>query len=388
MLQSRRLSVDRRSLPDSVRFALLLSLAFHVLVIVTRTLPPADLQSFYGAGLAWRGLPNPFDAIAPNLNPPFLTPFFAAFTMMPFQTAFVVWTALSLACCASLVRPIARVSGYGYTDVALMLVGTVPAGLVWVYGQTTFFLLFSFTHAWLDARAHRDLRSGIWLGIVCVVKPLYGLLLLWALWQRRWQLLAGSAYVGVAAAMVVALVTPKEIKPYLHVMSQIDWYHSLNNCSIFGYTERIFAARYADAHALSYGMCFWTPLTVSPVLARLCWLGGSGFVLWRSATSLRRNPHADCAFSILALAGALVGPLAWVNYLQIGLAPLISIARRSSAIAAACAVSFFPYWMVWGDHFSPLGTAIVGLWAPATAGLWWWVTVRSVEAETGASVDD
>ncbi|MBM4415908.1 MAG: DUF2029 domain-containing protein [Chloroflexi bacterium] len=115
-----------------------------------------------------------FETTWAYLNPPFFAGLLAPLSALPFDTAFVVWTALQLALFAGSLTLLWRLTGALEQRTRLALLGAsvlfVPAAHALHFGQFSMILLASWTAATLVLRARRDALLGLELAPL-LVKP-------------------------------------------------------------------------------------------------------------------------------------------------------------------------------------------------------------------------
>ena len=119
-----------------------------------------------------------------------------------------IWIAISIASLAASVALLLR--GFGarapWAWVALafgVVLATKVARSDLYHGQANFLLLFLLTAGlWLYSRGH-DAPAGVLWAITFVIKPFFGVLVLWLLWRRAWK----AAAVSVATSATVMLLS-------------------------------------------------------------------------------------------------------------------------------------------------------------------------------------
>lgn len=102
-------------------------------------------------------------------------------------------------------RPAGGMPGMGWREGALLGGLFLGAGLVfhpliWGYelGQVQVFINLVIALAVLAAMRGRPVLAGALLGLCCLFKPQYAVILAWAAWRRQWRLAAGLAAVAAA----------------------------------------------------------------------------------------------------------------------------------------------------------------------------------------------
>lgn len=294
-----------------------------------------------------------------NLNHPLVWLIIAPLTALPGQTAFIVWSIVSLFLLCFSVVYVRRVvaTSLSTLDIVVLLLASTGAGFEMGLGQIAFVLTVPYTLAWSCSRHSKPVQAGVWLGVLCALKPFLGLYALWYLARREWRTL--SALVASAALTLGAgflLAGDGDSRQWLLNLQNVSWTWHVFNASVFGVAARLFAPQdVAIATA-------WTPLLVSPVAAACAGWGAAVSILLLLAQRLRVSGH-DRSFALLGLSALLVSPLGWNYYLPMLCAPVLaSMTDRElpwwSAVVGACAVC--PYALIVNRHYAIAGTLLVG----------------------------
>jgi hypothetical protein len=131
---------------------------------------------------------------------------FAPFGALPFSTAVLVWTLVSVAlyggACVLVWRTCRHLSGYGSTVVAVAA-GSPAFFLLILNGQTTAFVLACYAGAWLAFRRGREFWMGVAFGCAAikphfVIVPLIVLIL-----SGSWRAVAGILVSGLLQMAVI-----------------------------------------------------------------------------------------------------------------------------------------------------------------------------------------
>jgi alpha-1,2-mannosyltransferase len=154
--------------------------------------------------------------------------------------------------------------------------------------------------------------SGVCFGICCLVKPQYGLVLLWALLRRRWKFALGL--VGVSMIGLILSVFRFGLQDhlrYLNVLQEISHGESFwANQSVNGLLNRflengnpiIFSpSNFASYHPVVYVITLVSSLAI---LALAFWLQGSG----------RRTSGSVFDLVIVLAAATIASPVAWEHH--------------------------------------------------------------------------
>jgi hypothetical protein len=360
--------------------ALLSVLALSRLVDVLWLIPDPgiDFGSFYQSAGEWtRGRsPYPLTGIdPPNLTPPAMLVAFAPFTVVPLPVARALWAVLSLFCIVLAVWLAGRELPMRSRDALVVVLASSSTALALGLGQVSLLLMLMMTLAWLATRRGQTVVGGAWLGAVCLLKPFYGLFLIWQLRNRDWR--GAAALVGVFAgglAVSVALVGPGGFVEWVTLVRRITWQAHIYNASAHGVAARLFSAA-PDLPAAT-----WTPVVESAgvrvaveMLLMAVVVGLSLRVLQRTTSGdpqpCRSGAEAvaqvDELFTALGAAGILLSPLAWVHYLPVCAAPTLAVlARRDVRWGISVLVlAAWPYQWLVNRHYGLIGTLVAGQWS-------------------------
>ncbi len=144
--------------------------------------------------------------VFPNLNHPIVILAMLPLTLVSRGDAFLIWAGagfaaylLAVALALRETPPLDR----RYLPVALALVLTFP-GIVYSLrlGQFGLPLTLVVTAAWLLLRRERYAAAGALLGLLAVLKPFLGLLLILFVVRRRWGALLAAAVAGAGVSLI------------------------------------------------------------------------------------------------------------------------------------------------------------------------------------------
>lgn len=181
---------------------------------------------------------------------------------------------------------------------------------------------------------HRG-AAGVMIGLACVIKPQFGMLLLWALLWRRWDFAAGF----LAAALPVAAIS----------ILRFGWHNHLTYLEVLSFIARHGESFYANnsVNGIVNRLLFngpnltWDPNAFAPyhpvvhaatLLASLVFLALPLLpaLLWR-----RGQPRAfDFGFALLCF--TMASPIAWEHHYGVML-PLYVLALRFATVEAPAA---------------------------------------------------
>lgn len=334
----------------------------------------SDFHSFYLSAQEWMrgGSPYGIPSDLPNLTPPFLLVLFAPFARLSFERAYAVWTALSLLLIGACVPSISSGTAVSRRRTCVGLLALSPSAIALALGQVSFVVLALLTAAWSASRRDQRMLAGASLGVLCSIKPFYGLFILWLVWRRDWR--GTSCFLAAMAACValsVFAVGEAECWNWIRAVGRIDWHSHIYNASIHGIGARVFGP------PLSVRATMWTPVLVSPVMTLACDVILLSWICAYAAISLfkaDRRDDVDFVFAAIPLVGMLMSPLAWVHYLPACAGPVLAVLSRRPRLMyiGPMFLSFLPYQLLVNRGYGVLGTVVIGQWAPGlvTALLW------------------
>ncbi len=211
---------------------------------------------------------------------------------------------------------------------------------VWINALFAIVLL-----AWMhDRRA----LAGLLIGLVCLIKPHYGLLLLWALFRREWRfLIAATLTVAAGAVAALAVFGWHNHVDYLRVLQFLsqrgEAYYP--NQSVNGLLNRLMGIGDPGAYVIldipPGKFPPFTPIVYWPSLASSVALVVYG--LWRRSPPAARTRD----LARMTLCCTIASPIAWEHHYGI-LLPIVMLLmaerdadyRRIVALIAAAAVAF------------------------------------------------
>ncbi len=180
-------------------------------------------------------------------------------------------------------------------------------------GQIQVFLsMFAVLSFFLHLVGRRAL-AGACMGLCCLVKPQYGILLLWAILRRNWRFLAGSSVVLVAAALwSAAIYGLGDYASYWKVLKELARHGEpfWANQSLNGLLNRLLLnGSPTESHPPTLALfhpAVYAASTIFAAVVHLASLGGR--IVNRDGPAMFWNV---CAFS----AAAIASPSAWEHHL-------------------------------------------------------------------------
>jgi hypothetical protein len=328
-----------------------------------------DFRRFYASADAWAHGGDPYGVViadTPNLNHPLLLPLLWLFTLGSAQAGFVAWTLVSLALLAACIPTISRHARIVPLDLGILTLALTGTFVALAFGQVSFLLMAAFTAAWSADRRGRPISAALWLGLLSVLKPFYGLFGLYFVWRRQFGALVAYAVTFATGTLAGwALIGPSGFVEWLTRLQDVRWRWHIYNASVWGVGDRLFTVQ------PFFRATGWTPLADSTAAARvvtIALLVVVGVVIIRAASRV----DVDRTYALLGLGCLLISPLGWLYYLPAFLGPVIVVlARRPSFwLWPIGAIAVCPYTLLVSRVYGKLGTVIVGQWAFAiVAGL-------------------
>lgn len=205
------------------------------------------------------------------------------------------------------------------SDSRTFFVATVIAGLLfypllrgYALGQVQIFLCLLFVislESWLD---NRYVASGVLWGLMCLIKPQYGLMLVWFALRRKFSSLAAGAFTLAAGICLTGFVFGwHEQFQYLNVLRFIGAHGESywRNESVNGLLNHLFfngtnldweAHSFAPHQSVIYALTVITSL----VIVGLAWF-------WPFSIQERAGP---IDFAAMAISATVASPVAWEHH--------------------------------------------------------------------------
>lgn len=275
-----------------------------------------DFHSFYLSGITAQTGQVFHIPDRPDLNPPIFGWVMVPFTWVPPGIGFALWTALGcVALVASLriIRSRTSLSATGWLWVVGGLGATTPALIVWQEGQLVWFLLYFVTRAWA---ASSDVRAGLWLVPVVMIKPPLALMVLLLPW-RTWLTTGFVAGLGTLAA--VAVMGPEPWLAWMAKSRAVTWLDWPLSASLWSVVARMLSGSVRGGttiHDLPTS-------AVEIILYALVVIGAKSYF----------QAEGDRSWIVGITFASLASPLGWVYYLPVVLGPLVRSWNRSYAIS-------------------------------------------------------
>ncbi len=203
----------------------------------------------------------------------------------------------------------------GYRALLCLALGLTYFPLMFGYelGQIQVFINALVALAVLSNLKGQDFRAGLCLGACCLMKPQYGVLVLWALVRKKWKFALGFSsifFVGLAAS-IICFGWHDHLR-YLEVLKKISRQGEVYwpNQSVNGFLNRLLGngdpvhfseTDYASHHLVVYA---GTVISSVAILAMALWPWGQ--------RTLREKDTVD--FSIVLMAATLASPITWEHH--------------------------------------------------------------------------
>jgi hypothetical protein len=226
----------------------------------------------------------------------------------------------------------------------------MPITLAFSLGQAQIFLDLFFTLMVLFWVERKERTAGVMMALLAMVKPQFGLLLLWAALRRRWNALAaGVLTLAVGGAVSLAVFGVRNNLDYLGVLAGLSRKAQSHyaNQSIFGLLNRaIFNGENLPYHPYVYPpfvpWIYAVTLATTAVLVLLA-LG----YRWRE----RAGGMADLA--AISVVSVIATPMAWEHHYGVMLPLFVwlwfAVYRRGAGSVFALALAWVPI----ADFLSP-----------------------------------
>ncbi len=251
-------------------------------------------------------------------------------------------------------RAVAGGDGLSWRAVLAILFGAfffMPITLAYSLGQAQIFLDLFFSLLVLFWIEGRERPAGVMMALLAMVKPQYGLLLLWAALRGRWKALgAGVATLGVGGVVSLAVFGVRNNLDYVGVMAGLSRKAQSHyaNQSIFGLLNRaIFNGENLPYHPYVYPP--YVPWIYAVTLATAVLL-----VLLALAYPWRKRAGGMADLAAIAVVSVIATPMAWEHHYGVMLPIFVwlwfAVYRRGAGSAWLLALA----WVAIADFLSPL----------------------------------
>jgi uncharacterized membrane protein len=226
----------------------------------------------------------------------------------------------------------------------------MPITLAFSLGQAQIFLDLFFTLLVLFWIEGRERPAGGLMALLTMVKPQFGLLLLWAALRRRWNALAsGAVTLGVGGAVSLAVFGVRNNLDYLGVLAGLSRKAQSHyaNQSIFGLLNRaIFNGENMPYHPYVYPP--FVPWIYVVTLATT-----AALVLLALAYPWRQRAGGMADLAAISVVSVIATPMAWEHHYGVMLPLFVwlwfAVYRRGSGSVRALALA----WVLIADFLSP-----------------------------------
>lgn len=282
------------------------------------SIPGSDFEQDYVAAVnLMNGLPI---YQAANAHPPFNALFFAPFTLLSAQQAFLAFGLLSLALLCVNIAMI-RAGLKLTTDDSLLLLSCFifwPATTATVcLGQSSIIWAGAITAGWLCEKKGQPVLAGVFVGLATLLKLIPGLIIVsWYVGKRRRAANSATLVVLAGFLLMFALAGLHEVLYFFLVripensLAYIDFY---GNASITGTTEKLFGGN--DGYSRSFAEL---PLLVSAIKVAV----SAALVYWtmrlcRESSADSTPRIGDYRYALVIVAMLLLSPLTWHHYYEV-----------------------------------------------------------------------
>jgi hypothetical protein len=261
------------------------------------------------------------------LYPPLLGQMLMPLTIfMEYQAASNFWLSLNIALLLITLFVMQRYAPFRWSRWLWVLpVVFLPVWQAMYIGQITIIMLVLLTWIWVAVRQGHNRLAGFLLATAAWIKVFPGVLVVYFIYKRNWQLLIGAIGGGLLLLLVQVLLSgPQTIISFFEVLyalfSQGQPSATYENLSIFGFASRLFQENH-HVHPL------WRSDTLF-MLTR--WGLTGGIIILTMLTvyfSTRRSRHHalswrfDLEYGMVILTILLLGSTLWIS----GLPPLVLI---------------------------------------------------------------
>lgn len=320
-------------------------IAYHVLYFQTKL----DFYSFFSSAFLYARHDNPFFSmkifyfdtyfeLPGNLNPPFFLELFRPLTLLSLPYALVLWTLLSL-CAGTLSVLISLRIFFSHEKIKkhlwiilIIFFSLLSSIITLAIGQISYFLFFFIIAGYYYYLRNKDALAGLCWGIIIAIKLFPGLLIIYALREKRYRVALFSTVVsGICCILPLLTHGFSAYLQYFNMIHRVLWYGANWNASLFGFIFRFFSV---DLHLANVALikCLYSVL----FCAALYWY-------WKKMQMKQPLLGPHHAFCLTLVMMIVLSPLGWLYYF-----PMLAI----------------PYSLIWKKYIQD------GSYSPLFTGLW------------------
>lgn len=280
-----------------------------------------DGQNMYGPNPATRMEISPgFYMQLWNLNPPHFHVILYPLGYLSPHTALGIWVGINFI--AGLISFIIIAKNHPANPTSrhrklifLLLLAFSGTNILFVTGQLVLLLLLPLTLFWIESRKGNWRRGGIFLGLVCSIKPFLLIFVPYFFLKRQYAALVNFFIVIVSCYLVGYLIFGNQAHvQWIEGLMSINWYWTNLNGSIFGFLSR----------TLSQNPLFAPVIHASGLITPL-WLLLGGiitiFTYWVIYFDTTEQ-SVDRALMLLFLSAILISPAGWQYYVFFSMGPI------------------------------------------------------------------
>jgi hypothetical protein len=258
-----------------------------------------------------------------NNHPPFDMLLILPLALLPFHTAFLIWSAIALFCYGAIGLIIVRELKIGLAPYWVALI--VGLALCWspfqeqmALGQWSLLIAACLIGCWALLRHGRDRMAGVLLGFACLIKLFPGLLIIYLLLRRRWWAAGiASATAALGSLLALAVVGPSDTLDFFLRIAPS------NGVALAAYPLNVALA--GPISRLLVDGTWVRPVVVAPQLANWLIRLMSLVVLivlarqsWRAPATRRGD---DLTYAAVCVAMLLISPLTWQHTFMLLILP-------------------------------------------------------------------
>ena len=252
-----------------------------------------DMPALHNAQVAL--VPDSKAFLYPPVYPPQVPLLFVPMTRWSYETALLVWIALTIAGYLLTVWSAWRRVSAVLPDRSVMLVAAIafpPFWMLVLYGQITLLILAAFWAGWMALEHRRHFLAGAAFGLLAI-KPQFGIpLAVVVLARRDWWMLSGAlASVGLQSAAVWMFLGPDVFRSFASTLAfTLNHADLLESKPIYSHSLR----------AVTRLLPNWIGIPL--------WGVAAGTVLWYTVRVWRSDAPTSVRVGTMILASVLVNP--------------------------------------------------------------------------------
>ncbi len=307
-------------------FLILLSITVYITQLLKL---PIDFSSFYASIDLLKHHQSPYQIqllhflnstknSTLNLNTPFFIMLISPLALLSYMKALYIWQTLSMFALVYAGVLVLKMYPKLPKYYLLALLFSYPVLMNFLLGQLASFIFLFIIIGYKYQKLQKHKVAGVFWGLATAVKLFPGLLLIYALSNKKYKLSLSLCLTVLIAFLIPYFMYGLTIyKEYFAALNQVYWYGHNWNGSVYGYVFRIFSDAKPSSELIT---CLKIYASGAFIIFSLIYLS----VIFRA-----KNLADETKFNLTIICMIFLSPLGWLYYFPLLFAPCLSLLNNS-----------------------------------------------------------